>query len=342
MLRMASLWDDLPRNDWAESGADGIKAMTAWIARGTRVATLAVTAAAATHAVLIVTISTAASACRSDAAPAKHADIAYADNGHCLQVLDLYTPLPAPSQPVPVMFWIHGGAWERGDKADVAIKPRALTERGFVFVSTNYRLLPAATMEDVVADVAKSLGWVYRHVAKYGGDPSRIVVAGHSAGAQLAALLCTDDRYLAKEAVPFTALVGCVPVDGDTYDIPKIILTTEHRHALYGLPMPTFGHRQKFGNDPGKHMLFSAVSHIASGKHIPPFLVLYASSPDTRAQSHHLESILQGAGVRARAIGNSNTTHTRLNDDLGNPDDPATGELFTFLSDITATMTCPH
>ena len=96
-----------------------------------------------------------------------------------------------------------------------------------MFVSTTYRLLPKVTMEQLVGDVAAALGWVHRHVGKHGGDPTRIIVAGHSAGGQLAALLCTDDRYLAKEGVPFASLAGCAPVDGDTYDIPKIILTTE-------------------------------------------------------------------------------------------------------------------
>jgi len=65
-------------------------------------------------------------------------------------------------------------------------------------------------------------------------------VGGHSAGAQLAVLICVDDRYLKKEGVPFKVLRGCVPVDGDTYDIPKIIMTAEHRQALYGGKMFTF------------------------------------------------------------------------------------------------------
>ena len=91
-------------------------------------------------------------------------------------------------------------------------------------------------------------------------------MGGHSSGAQLAALICIDDRYLKKEGMSFDVLKGCVPVDGDTYDIPKIIMTAEHRQALYGGKMFTFGHRQKFGNDPEKHVDFSAVTHVAKGK----------------------------------------------------------------------------
>ena len=69
-----------------------------------------------------------------------------------------------------------------GDKGDVSLKPKVLTERGLILVSTNYRLLPEVTMDELVGDVARSLGWVYRNIARYGGDPEQIIVGGHSAG----------------------------------------------------------------------------------------------------------------------------------------------------------------
>lgn len=260
------------------------------------------------------------------------ADIPYVKDGHERQVLDVYTPEAKSDKPRPVMFWIHGGGWQVGDKSGVAIKPKVLAERGFVFVSTNYRLLPAVEMDVLTRDVARAIGWVHRHIAEYGGDPDRIFVGGHSAGAQLAALMCTDDRWLKAEGVPFDALRGCVPVDGDTYDIPKIIMTAELRQALYGGKMPTFGHRQKFGNDPGKHVDYSAVTHVAPDKEIPPFLLLYFSgNPDTRAQAHRLESVLKEAGITATALGKGDTNHSQLNNDLGKPDDPVTAAFFRFL-----------
>ena len=254
-------------------------------------------------------------------------DIPYVDNGHERQVLDIYTPEGPTEGNFPVMFWIHGGGWQVGDKSDVAIKPKVLAQRGFVFVSTNYRLLPEVTMDVLIRDVAKSLGWVHRNIAEYGGDPKRIFVGGHSAGAQLAALICIDDRYLKEVGVSLSALKGCVPVDGDTYDIPKIIMTAEHRQAIYGGKMFTFGHRQKFGNDPEKHVDFSAVTHVAKNKGIPPFLILYFSgNPDTRAQARHLEAVLKEADIPATAYGRRDGNHSRLNNDLGKPDDQATQE----------------
>ena len=264
-----------------------------------------------------------------------NSDIPYVKNGHERHVLDIYTPDKAPDKKLPVMFWIHGGGWRVGDKSDVALKPKVLTERGFVFVSTNYRLLPDVDMDTLIRDVAKALGWVHKNIEKHGGDPERIFVGGHSAGAQLAALICIDERYLKEEGVSFDALKGCVPVDGDTYDIPKIIMTAEHRQALYGGKMFTFGHRQKFGNDPEKHVDFSAVTHVAKGKGIPPFLILYfPGNPDTRAQARRLESVLRESDIPAKAYGKRDSNHSRLNNDLGKPDDPATAELYEFLDPL--------
>ena len=259
-------------------------------------------------------------------------DVPYLDDGHKRHVLDIYTPGKANDEHLPVILWIHGGGWQVGDKSDVALKPKVLTERGFVFVATNYRLLPDVTMDVLTRDVAASLGWVHRNIARYGGDPQRIFVGGHSAGAQLAALICTDDRYLKEQNVSFDVLKGCVPVDGDTYDIPKIIMTAEHRQTLYGGKMFTFGHRQKFGNDPEKHIDFSAVSHVTKGKKIPPFLLLYfPGNPDTRAQARRLQSVLKDSEIPATAYGKRNSNHSQLNNDLGKPDDPATQELYKFI-----------
>ena len=276
--------------------------------------------------------------CNTATAQRLISDIPYVQDGHQRQVLDVYVPEEVAGENLPVMFWIHGGGWVVGDKSKVALKPKVFTDRGFVFVSTNYRLLPEVSMEQLTRDIARSIGWVHRNISKYGGDPQRVIVGGHSAGAQLAALICTDDRHLKNEGVSFNILKGCVPVDGDTYDIPKIIMTAEFRQALYGGKMFDFGHRQKFGNDPEKHVDFSAVTHVQKGKEIPPFLILYfPGNPNTRAQARRLETVLKDAGIPVKAFGKSDSNHSRLNDDLGKPDDPATQELYTFLDRLTKT-----
>jgi acetyl esterase/lipase len=264
------------------------------------------------------------------AAPIVARDVPYAEPADERQVLDVYAPAGASN--LPVVFWIHGGGWQAGDKTDVQIKPRVFAERGFVFVSINYRLLPDVPMEDIIGDVARAAGWVHAHIAEYGGDPQRLLVMGHSAGAQLAALLSTDDRYLKAAGLSLTMIRGCVPVDGDTYDVPAIIETAETRRRVHGLPQAKFGHREKFGNDPAKHRDFSAVTHVASDKGIPPFLILHvAEHPDVSAQAQRLGNALQEAGVPVQVFGASDTTHGRINANLGQPDDPATRVLFEFL-----------
>ena len=257
-------------------------------------------------------------------------NIPYAEPANERQMLDVYAPEKATE--LPVVFWIHGGGWQAGDKTSVQQKPRAFTERGFVFVSTNHRFVTKVEMGEVVRDVARAVGWVYRNIARHGGDPRRIFIMGHSSGAQLAALLATDDRYLREAGVPFSVLRGCVAVDGDTYDIPAIIATAELRQTLHGLPLPEFGHRVKFGNDPRKHLDFSAVTHITKGKGIPPFLVLHiAGQPDVTAQARRLGTALKAAEIPVTIFAANESTHNRINADLGKSDDPATIELFRFL-----------
>lgn len=257
-------------------------------------------------------------------------DIPYARSAHPLQVLDVYAP--AGAKMLPVVFWIHGGGWQTGDKSEVNHKPQAFVDRGFVFVSTNYRLLPDVDMGTIVRDCAKAVGWVHGHISGFGGDPTRLLIMGHSAGAQLAALLCTDERHLRAEGVSLADIRGCVPVDGDTYDVPLMIQTGASRRKALGQPEPEFGHYQKFGSDPVKHRDFSAVNHVTKGKDIPPFLLLHvADHPDTTAQALRLRDVLRAAGLPAENFAAPDTDHVKLDAGLGLPDDPATNAMFDFV-----------
>jgi acetyl esterase/lipase len=260
-------------------------------------------------------------------------DVPYATAPHHQrQVLDVHAPAGANN--LPVVFWIHGGGWQAGDKSMVALKPKAFMDAGFVFVSINHRLLPAVEMGAITSDVASALGWVHKNIAAHGGDPTRLLVMGHSSGGQLAALMCTDDRYAKAQGLALTSIKGCVPVDADTFDIPAIIEMAETRARVHHLPMPTFGHRQKFGNDAAKHRDFSAVTHVAKDKGIPPFLILHiAENPDTGAQARRLAAVLQSAAIPAKIVTGRETTHARINDNLGAPDDAVTRELFAFVAD---------
>ena len=231
-----------------------------------------------------------------------------------------------------MIVFFYGGKWQSGTKEMYGFLAAALTARGYVVVIPDYRLYPEVRFPDFIADSARALRWTRDNIAAFGGDARLLFVMGHSAGAQLAALVCTDERYLKAEGLPLTLVKGCVPVDGDTYDVPAIIEVAETRWRVHGPPPAKLGHREKFGNDPAMHRDLSAVTHVAKGKGIPPFLLLYvAGHPDTTAQALRLGNVLKAAGLPATLFGAKETTHARINADLGKPDDPATKALLEFL-----------
>src|SRR6266446_5635963 len=116
--------------------------------------------------------------------PKIHRDLAYVEPKNERQTLDVYAPTEGKNHPVVV--WIHGGGWKSGDKKGVQKKPQAFVDKGYIFVSTNYRFVPNVTVKEMTGDIAKAIRWVHDHAKDYGGDPESIFVMGHSAGAHLA------------------------------------------------------------------------------------------------------------------------------------------------------------
>lgn len=270
--------------------------------------------------------------CFSAARAQENKDIPFTRQIDTLRSLDIYAPANAKN--LPVVFWIHGGGWQGGDKDDVKLKPQMFMDKGFVFVSTNYRLWPNVEMGVLIRDVAQSFKWVHDHIAEYGGDPKRVLVGGHSAGAQLAAIICTDEKYLKEQELGFDVLIGCIPVDGDTYDIPAIIEVAETRWRAHHLPSPQATHRIKFGTVE-QHRDFSAVYHVEKGKGIPPFLLMYvANSADTTAQTVRFGAVLKEAAVKTRLYGGKETTHSKLNNDIGLAGDLGTIAVNEFVAEI--------
>ena len=255
------------------------------------------------------------------AEPQVHRDLPYTEPKGERQTLDVYAPPNGKDR--PIVFWIHGGGWMQGDKADVQKKPLAFVDKGFVFVSTNYRLFPSVTIKAMAGDVAKAIRWTHDHASEYGGDPNTIFVMGHSAGAQLAALICTDDSLLKAEGLSLSIIKGCVPVDGDTYDLALQIATVGQKRGDR--------YKWKFGDEQSQKDL-SPITHVGKGKSIPPFLLLYvADHPETVPQARRLAKVLQEAGVSATAFPAENSEHDKLNNGLGLPDDKPTQALFEFV-----------
>ena len=240
-------------------------------------------------------------------------------------MLDLYAPAEGKNH--PIVIWIHGGGWEKGDKADMGLKPQACVDRGYLLVSVDYRLLPGVTIKQMTADVAKAVRWTCDHAKDYGGDTDKVFLAGYAAGAQLAALICTDGAYLKAEGLKLSVIKGCALVDGNAYDIP-LQIASEPAAAAEILT-------KKFGPPENQHDL-SPVAHVAKGKEIPPFLILYvAGQPQMQSQAKRLSHTLRQADISSKVIAVKETTHQEIEADLGFPFKLQTCAFFAFLDEIT-------
>ncbi len=135
------------------------------------------------------------------------------------QGLDVYQPKKSPAKS-PVVIFIHGGSWQSGDKKQYKFLAQGLTAQGFVVVVPNYRLYPQVTFPKFVEDTAQSLKWVYENINAYGGDAKNIFIMGHSAGAQIGALLTLDEHYLRNVAINQNAIRGFIGLAGPYNFLP--------------------------------------------------------------------------------------------------------------------------
>ena len=231
---------------------------------------------------------------------------------------------PVKGKSAPVILYIHGGGWSQGDKAhDAKTKAEHFAARGYAFASMNYRLVPQATVEQQVADVANAVAWLRQHYDVLGIDRRRIVLMGHSAGAHLAALIATDTAYLKAAGVPAGSIAGVVLLDGAAFHVPS--------QLNVGGPGLQQMRRNAFGDDAARHLALSPVSHAAK-PNAGPFLILHVNNPSTISQSRALGRALGKAGTRAdvHLIGNSD--HMRLDRQLGTEGDEATKLIDTFVA----------
>ena len=212
-----------------------------------------------------------------DAATAKVGDgIAYADGPR--HKLDVYAP-EQRGPAAPVVFFIYGGGWNRGERSDYQFVGRALAARGFVAVIADYRLVPEVHYPEFLEDSANALRWVQDNIADYGGDPTRLFLAGHSAGAYNAVMLAVDPSYLREYGVtmPIRAVAGLSgPYDFYPFE--------------YGEVQETFGNAP---NPEGTQPINLVTSNTP-----PMYLASGTTDPIVRMQNtEHLARTLQARGV---------------------------------------------
>jgi acetyl esterase/lipase len=249
----------------------------------------------------------------------------FAYGADALQKLDFWPA--AAAQPAPLVLFVHGGGWKRGDKRSATgmQKVEHLTHEGFAFASINYRLVPAATVEQQAADVSAAVAWLRGHAARLGIDASRIVLMGHSAGAHLVALVGTDPQYLAAAGLSLSDLRGVIALDGACYDIPRQV--AEAGRFMRGT------YAEAFGSEAARQRALSpALQTLKPGS--PAFLIAHIDRADGKAQSEALARALVQAGIPAElydAGGTGLLGHLEINRSLGRADYPATAAVDAWL-----------
>ena len=136
-------------------------------------------------------------------------DLPYGDGA--AEKLDVFVP-PRPG--APVLVFVHGGYWRALDKSDVSFVAPVFTQAGAMVVVPNYALCPAVSVEHITLQLVRSLQWVWHNAARHGGDPQRIVVAGHSAGGHLAAMLLSCRWKQVADELPAQLVGGALSISG--------------------------------------------------------------------------------------------------------------------------------
>lgn len=135
-----------------------------------------------------------------------------------LERLDVF-PASAPGAPVQV--FVHGGYWRALDKSDHSFVAEALVAAGATVVAINYDLCPAVTLDRIVAQTRAAIAWTHRNIADYGGDPDRLFVSGHSAGAHLAVMALLED-WPGQHGLPPEPIKGVTAISG-LYDLAPVL-----------------------------------------------------------------------------------------------------------------------
>lgn len=242
-----------------------------------------------------------------------------------LQRVDVWA---GQSKSAPLVVFVHGGGWKRGDKSMMkgSAKLSHWQAQGYAVASVNYRLVPDATVEQQAQDVADAVALLKREAGRLGYDANRIVLVGHSAGAHLVALVGTDPAYLRKAGLGYSDIDGIIPLDGAAYDVPAQM---DKNARLMG---DTY--EQAFGTDPARQRALSPTFHAAASN-APSFLILHVQRRDGTQQSRGLARALQGAGTQAsvEAVdGRGLRGHAEINRKLGQPDYPATALVDRYLA----------
>ncbi len=268
-----------------------------------------------------------------------------------LNQLDIYTPSPAPTAgSAPVVVYVHGGSLLTGDKGNGVLNmARLFTGQGYVFVSVNYRLSPnppSSSNPNRIRypahpdDVGEAFGWLGQNIGARGGDASKLILVGHSAGAHLASLVATDGSFLRAYGTSPLSLRGVVALDSASYDLVDRADPATSTLSASGIEQLWNAYATPVENAIDGTWTEASPTSQADRRDAPHLLLTQASNGGRIAVNQQLAVAL---GQDPAEVVTVDLNHAGIKSALGNPADATveTEAVIRFVSDALATDTAP-
>lgn len=226
-----------------------------------------------------------------------------------LTSLDIHAPATSACSK-PVVLWVHGGGYQTGDKANqMAAKKALFHAEGWILVSINYRLTvpgdpSSAQFPDHYEDVASAVAWVHANIGRYGGDPSRIALLGHSAGADIVSNVAAQPSYLAAHGLPLSTLDCVGPLDTEGFD--KVAAGGDDAQWLLAL-----------GNEPDYLTVTSANHLLTPTSDAPPAIGVYRGTARRQQIEKAYVAEVAATGAATSLIDARSLTHNEVNTRIG-------------------------
>lgn len=241
---------------------------------------------------------------------ASHTTVSYRPKlGAASPALDIYSFARAKN--APVMIYVHGGGWQFGSRKRVARKPTYFNNKGYIFVSIDYRLVPQVRVEDQLVDIDRAIGWVFDNISNYGGSPKNLHLMGHSAGAHLVSMTGVNPGKRAAEIIRNKSLHSIISNDTLAYDIPALAARRGGRlHRIYNRP---------FGINEDRWRRLSPQNWITAGPK-PAFLLMYSGQGYPGARKKAVQQFtqeLEKSGASVTLFDGSKYSHRQINVQIG-------------------------
>ena len=257
-----------------------------------------------------------------------HRDVVYAQRDWTLDTrtsLDVYIP-GDNADDRPILVYVHGGGWSIGDKQRVHEKPGWANRNGWIFVSVNYRLSPRVQHPEHARDVSEAIAYIRRHAASWGGDPERIVLMGHSAGAHLTAIVASEESLLGEHGLSPADLRGVVLLDGAGYNLPRQMESPMLRGRFRRM------FEAAFGDDHALWVRASPTLQAEPGDDLPPLLAVHVGGRiRSRLESAALVEAWSKTGADGARYHAAEKNHRGINVELGTENDPDTRAIERFI-----------